>query len=226
MTTTLQRERHPSRNGTSPPQPFDLDGTGSSGGRGRGPELTIGVLIVAVFALAGTWFYANSTDHEAVLALRTPVARGSVVTADDLQVVQVSSNDALNVLGRDEASAVVGQIALSDLSPGTLITTDDVAASAAIEPGDGVVGLALDPGEYPTLSLRPGDLVRVVEVPGSTETDAADVVLAAEAEIVDVAPIGVQQQLFVSLAVDTSEADAIARAGARDRVRLIQVAGS
>ena len=121
------------------------------------------------------------------------------------------------MLGRDQAGAVVGQIALSDLSPGTLITTDDVAASAAIDPGDGVVGLALDPGEYPTLSLRPGDLVRVVQVPGSTETDTADVVLAAEAEIVDVGPIGVQQQLFVSLAVDTSEADAIARAGARDR---------
>lgn len=226
MTTTLRRERHPSRNGTSPPQPFDLDGAESTGGRGRGPELTIGILIVAVFALAGTWFYANSTDHEAVLALRTPVDRGSVVTADDLQVVQISSDDALNVLGRDQASAVVGQIALSDLSPGTLITSDDVAASAAIEPGDGVVGLALDPGEYPTLSLRPGDLVRVVQVPGGTETDTADVVLAAEAEIVDVAPIGVQQQLFVSLAVDTSEADAIARAGARDRVGLIQVAGS
>ena len=226
MTTTLRRERHPSRNGTSPPQPFDLDGAESTGGRGRGPELTIGILIVAVFALAGTWFYANSTDHEAVLALRTPVDRGSVVTADDLQVVQVSSNDALNVLGRDQAGAVVGQIALSDLSPGTLITSDDVAASAAIDPGDGVVGLALDPGEYPTLSLRPGDLVRVVQVPGSTETDTADAVLAAEAEIVDVAPIGVQQQLFVSLAVDTSEADAIARAGARDRVRLIQIAGS
>ena len=89
-----------------------------------------------------------------------------------------------------------------------------------------MVGLALDPGEYPTLSLRPGDRVRVVEVPGGSDTGHADVVLAAEAEIVDVTPIGVQHQLFVSLSVDTSEADAIARAGARDRVRLVQVAGS
>ena len=226
MTTTLQRERHPSRNGAAPPRPFDLDGAGSTPRRGRGPELTIGALIVAVFALAGTWFYANSTDHDAVLALRNPVERGSIITADDLQVVQINSDDALNVLGRDQAGAVVGQIALNDLSAGTLITTDHVAASAAIEPGDGVVGLALDPGEYPTLSLRPGDRVRVVEVPGGSDTGDADVVLAAEAEIVDVTPIGVQHQLFVSLSVDTSEADAIARAGARDRVRLVQVAGS
>ena len=225
MATTLQRQR-PSRNGSAPPRPFELDGAGSVSRRGRGPELTIGVLIVAVFALAGTWFYANSTDQDAVLALRNAVSRGSVITAADLQVVQVSSDDTLNVLGRDQAGAVIGQIALSDLSPGTLITTDAVATSAVIEPGDGIVGLALDPGEYPTLSLRPGDVVRVVQVPGGSDIGEVEVVLAAEAEIVDVAPIGVQHQLFVSLAVDTAEADAIARAGAGDRVRLVQVAGS
>ncbi|MCP3859982.1 MAG: hypothetical protein GY704_10045 [Phycisphaeraceae bacterium] len=186
----------------------------------------MGLVIVALFALAGTWFYAKSTSPEGVLALRNPIERGSVINADDLQVVQISTDDSLNVLGRDDASVIVGQIALNDLSVGTLITVDHVAATAAIEPGDGVVGLALDPGEYPTLSLRPGDIVRVVEVPGPSESADPEVVLAAQAEIVDVATIGVQNQLFVSLSVDTSEADAIARSGARDRVRLVQVAGT
>lgn len=225
MTTTLRDRHRPSRNGSAPPGNLDID-LPTRGSTKRGPELLVGLVIVAVFALAGTWFYANSTNPEGVLALRNPIDRGSVISADDLRVVQISSDDALNVLDRDEASAIVGQIALNDLSAGTLITVDHVAERAAIEPGDGVVGLALDPGEYPTLSLRPGDTVRVVEVPGLSESDAGDVVLAAQAEIIDVATIGVQNQLFVSLSVDTSEADAIARSGARDRVRLVQVAGN
>ena len=225
MTTTLRDRHRPSRNGTAPPGTLGIDLPTQNSSK-RGPEFLVGLVIVALFALAGTWFYANSTSPEGVLALRNPVERGSVINAADLQVVQISTDDDLNVLGRDDASVVVGQIALNDLSVGTLITVDHVAATAAIEPGDGVVGLALDPGEYPTLSLRPGDIVRVVEVPGPSDSGADDVVLAAQAEIVDVATIGVQNQLFVSLSVDTSEADAIARSGARDRVRLVQVAGN
>lgn len=225
MTTSLRDRPRPSRNGSSPPGPFDLETPATGSARRRGPELTLGLVIVALFALAGTWFYANSTDQDAVLALRNPVERGSVLTSEDLQVVQINTDDVVNVLSREQAAAVVGQIALSDLSAGTLITTDDVAVTAAIEPGDGIVGLALDPGEYPTLALRPGDTVRVVEVPGASDTNGDEVVLAERAEIVDVAPIGVQNQLFVSLSVDTNDADAIARAGARDRVRLVQVAG-
>lgn len=225
MTTTLRDRPRNSRNGTAPPGNLDIDLPTSTSTK-RGPEFLVGLVIVGLFALAGTWFYANSTNPEGVLALRNPVERGSVITADDLRVVQVSTDEVLNVLGRDEAPAVVGQIALNDLSAGTLITVDHVAATAAIEPGDGVVGLALDPGEYPTLSLRPGDVVRVVEVPGPSEATDGDVVLAAEAEIIDVATLGTQNQLFVSLSVDTAEADAIARSGARDRVRLVQVAGT
>ncbi len=225
MTTTVRDHHRPSRNGKAQPGKLGIDLPTQSSTK-RGPEFLVGLVIVALFALAGTWFYAKSTSPEGVLALRNPIERGSVINADDLQVVQISTDDSLNVLGRDDASVVVGQIALNDLSVGTLITVDHVAATAAIEPGDGVVGLALDPGEYPTLSLRPGDIVRVVEVPGPSESADPEVVLAAQAEIVDVATIGVQNQLFVSLSVDTSEADAIARSGARDRVRLVQVAGT
>ncbi len=226
MATQLRRERRSSRKSGEDSRPFDLDGAGSTVRRSRAPELTIGALIVAVFALAGTWFYASSTARDSVVAIRNPIARGTVITEDDLQIVQVGSDDALNLVGHDETKLVVGQIALTDLSVGTLLTTDQVTASAAINPGDGVVGLDLDPGEYPTLSLRPGDVVRVVEVPGGGDTEVIEVVLAEQAEIVDVAPIGVQHQLFVSLAVDTTQADAIARAAASDRVRLIQVGGS
>ena len=224
MATNLYQ--HPSVVNAERQQRLNLE-SAAMARRRRGPELTVGVLIIAVFALLGTWFYTRSVDHDSVLALRTAVERGAVVTADDLEVVTIGSDDQLNVLDETRAGDVIGQVTLSDLSPGTLITTDHLAASAGIEPGDGIVGLALDPGEYPTPLLRPGDIVRVVAVAASADGEPViDAPLAVDAEIVDIAPIGVQHQLFVSLAVDTDAADAIARASALGRVRLIQVAGS
>jgi SAF domain len=224
MTTTLRQDREPAANGNSPPSPFDLDPPRSGARGNRLPEITVGLFLVAMFALAGTWFYTNATDRDAVLALRNPVERGHIITTDDLRVVQINTDDALNVLTRDQSGAVVGQIALNDLSPGTLITVDQVASSAPIATGEGVVGLALDPGEYPSLSMRPGDVVRVVQVPGSGDADGEETVLAEAAEVVDVTPIGVQNQLFVSLVLDTTQADSVVAAAARDRVRLVQVA--
>lgn len=225
--TTSTIPRAPSGNGTRHGQsPFDLETPAGGAHRSRRTEITVGLLLAAVFTLAGTWFYASSTDRDAVLALRNDVGRGEVITNDDLRVVQINSDDALNVLARDQAGVIVGRVALGDLSAGTLVTPDQVAAVAPIAAGEGIVGLALDPGEYPSLSMRPGDVVRVVRVPAGSEPEDNEAVLAEAAEIVDVAPIGVQNQLFVSLALDTGAADAVAAAASRDRVRLVQVARS
>ena len=202
---------------------FDLDApTGAS--RSRWPEIGAGLFVVAVFALAGAWFYANTNDRVAVIAARNTIERGDVVTVDDLRVVQVDSDDQLNLLGREESGLIVGRVALTDLAPGTLVTPEQFAASGLIETGEGIVGLALDPGEYPSLSIRPGDLVSVVQVPRANDTGAAeDLVLVEEALVVDVGGIGVQNQLFISLSTSRELAGQVAAAAAQDRVRLIQV---
>ena len=203
---------------------FDLEATRSGGGPSRWPELGAGLFVIAVFALAGAWFYADSNDREAVIAVRNSIERGQVVTVDDLRVVQVDSDDQLNLLGRDESGLVVGRIALTDLAAGTLVTPEQFAASGLIEPGEGIVGLALDPGEYPSLSIQPGDVVSVVQVPRASDTgESAELVLVAEAEVVDVGPIGVRNQLFISLSTTRESAGEVAAAAAQDRVRLIQV---
>ena len=124
---------------------------------------------------------------------------------------------------RAEAADAV-RIALTDLAAGTLVTPEQFAASGLIEPGEGIVGLALDPGEYPSLSIQPGDVVSVVQVPRASDTGESDeLVLVVEAEVVDVGPIGVQNQLFISLSTTRESAGEVAAAAAQDRVRLIQV---
>lgn len=226
MTTNLRTTTStPTGNGASPPGRFELEPPPKGPARTRWPEITLGVMVVAIFALAGAWFYSSASDADAVLALRNPVDRGHIITNTDLVVVEVATEDQLNTLSREQASAIIGQIAMTDLSAGTLVSADLFAARASIAEGNGVVGLALDPGEYPTLALRPGDLVRVVETPRQGEPTGAEIVLVEVAEVVDVAAIGVQNQFFVSLSMTTAEADAVAAADSQDRVRLIQVAG-
>ena len=225
MTTTLRPRPTPSTNGSAPPTRFDLEPPTTGPARGRLPEVAVGLLVVAVFALAGTWFYSSTSDREPVIAVRNAIERGQQVTAADLRVVSVASDQAINALPSDQAALIVGRTALVDLVPGTLVSSELFADQALIEPGNGVVGLALDPGEYPTVTLAPGDRVRIVETPKPAD-DSTEVVLVESAEIVDVSKIGVQNQLFVSVSMTTAQTDAVASAASQDRIRLVQVAGS
>lgn len=220
MTTTLRPRVNGAKAAKIDDTSFELEPP-SGGGRSRWPEITVGLLVIGIFALAGGWLYSNASTTESVVVLRADMERGQQVTSNDLRVVEVGSEEALNLVGAGQTDALIGQIALVDLDAGTLVNHSLFANGAAIANGDGIVGMALDPGEYPTLSMRPGDRVRVLATGG----DEGQQVLAGSAEIIDVAPIGVQSQLFVSVAVPTAQADAIASASAEDRVRLIQVGG-
>lgn len=224
MTTTLRPK--PSSNGSSPQTRFDLEPPSQGSARSKWPEITVGLLVVGLFALVGTWFYSSTSDREPVVAVRNAIERGQQVTAADLMVVDVASDQAINALPSEQSGQILGRTALVDLAPGTLVSSGLFADQALIEAGDGVVGLALDPGEYPTLTMRPGDRVRIVETPKGTTDGDTEVVLVADAEVIDVTPIGVQNQLFISVSMATTEADAVVAAASQDRVRLVQVAGS
>lgn len=225
MTTTLHRRPAPSTNGSSPPSGFDLEAPNHGPARNRWPEITVGLLVVALFALVGTWFYSSTSDRQPVVAVRQPIERGHQVTAADLMVVEVASDQALNTVPGAQSAQILGRTALVDLEPGTLVSVALFADQAPVAVGEGIVGLALEPGEYPTLTLAPGDRVRIVETPKGAGGDA-EVVLVAAAEVVDVTPIGVQNQLFISVSMAAAEADTVVAAAAQDRVRLVQVAGS
>ena len=76
--------------------------------------------------------------------------------------------------------------------------------------------------------MSPGDAVSVVLTPspGDPRAFADDVdatVLVDRATVVEVAQIGVQSGLFISVQVDEGDAAKVAAAAATNRVRLIQV---
>ena len=220
MTTILRSSTNGTKQTRMDAPSFELEPP-TGGGRSRWPEITVGLLIIGIFALAGGWLYSNASTTEPVVALRSDMERGQPVTSNDLRVVEVGTEEALNLVAVDQSAVLIGQVALVDLEAGTLLSPELFAVGAPIANGSGIVGMALDPGEFPTLAMRPGDRVRVV----ATDGDDGQQVLAENAEVIDVAPIGVQSQLFVSVAVTTEQADAIAAASADDLIRLIQVGG-
>jgi hypothetical protein len=216
--TSATRSRETS-NGESP---FDLDAAPKSGAQRRGSEVLIGLLMVVLFSLAAVWFYITSTASESYVFLAEDVERGQVLERSDLVLYQVSTEADLRAIAGADALNAIGKVALTDLSAGTLLSTDQLAGESEIAEGFGVVGLELNPGEYPTPSLRPGDRVRVVAVLGDRLDNNGYEVLVEAAEVVEVESTGSTGRL-VSLTMPSDEANLVALADAQDVVRLVQV---
>ncbi len=218
MAATVRGERREAGIGDDP---FDLASADVNRARSRLPEVLVGALLVAVFALAGAWFYSTSTARVGYLAFRQSVERGDVVERADLVVYQLATDAPIAAMRASQLDEIVGKVALVDLAQGTLATTQHVADAADIPDGWGVVGLDLGPGEIPSFSLRPGHRVRVIDV-GEATTDGAPVVLAEAAEIVEVAD-GNGRGRFIAITLEAAEGDRVVVAAARGDVRLIQV---
>lgn len=211
---------------TKPDARFDLDAPPGVSRVRRAPEIAAGVLVMLVCALGALWWHASSTAESTVLALRNPIGRGHVMTVDDLQLVRIDTDDRVAVLSERDAAAIVGRVARSDLAAGTFVTEELFSAGSLIGPNDGVVGLSLEAGQFPSLKLAAGDVVTVVMTPPPSDPKAAEPqVLVARATVVEVAEVGVQGRMFVAVQVAQPDAPKVAAAAAANRVRLVQIAG-
>jgi hypothetical protein len=192
------------------------------------PQLLIAVFLVAVCALAAVVLFSRAAARDPILALANPVQRGQVIGSGDLMVVYVATDDPITSLPAEAAAGLEGSTAVADLEAGTIVTAAHFVSTGLLEAGEGVVGLALTPGEYPTPLLSPGDVVDVVvTVGGSSGSDAAAMGerAAGSAEVFDVAELGTQGGRFISLRMPVESAVEVAGAAAAGRVRLVLVAG-
>lgn len=214
--------------------PGNRSGTGQlrieppPGRRARLPELVVGTALMIGFALAAVLWHMSSTDRQPALALADSVSRGEVIKASDLRVVYLSSDAPIARLSKGEAAAVVGHSALSDLAAGTLLTRASVAPRLTVGPGEGLVGLSLEPGQVPAANLLPGDVVNVIAGPTNAVAvqpeGGGTAVLAARAVVVAVGSTGTQGRRFVSVKLPEAEANRVAAAAERGPVRLVLVA--
>lgn len=229
-TARAPRSGTPGSNGHGSPATISL---APPGRRVRMPELVIGVLVMSVFALGAVLWHLSAVDRSPALAIVGTVERGDVISADDLRVVYVSSDEAVARMGESQMSEVVGRVALVDLAPGTLLTRSVVADRPTLEQGEGIVGLSLDPGGYPDLGLAPGDRVTIVRSGDSAAAEAAGDstdegesnsgnVIARDATVVSVEELTGDRRL-VSVLTAQADAEAVAAAAGSGSLRLVQV---
>lgn len=194
----------------------------------RAPELVVGLLVTVLFALGAVLWHLNAVDRSPALAVVASVERGDTISAADIKVVYVSTDDALARLDESQLSQVVGQVALVDLAPGTLLSRSVVADGPALDSGEGVVGLSLEPGGYPAMGIAPGDRVSVVRTAepavdeGGDGGEPSEVVLTRDATVFAVEELA-SDRLLVSIVTAEDDAEAVAAAAGTGSLRLVLV---
>jgi Flp pilus assembly protein CpaB len=200
-------------------------------GQARRPKLSwvaLGLAVVLAGGLFGAITLARVADRAPVLALAMPIERGETLTDDHLRVVHVAADEQLPLVSADDRELLVGLTATGPLPAGSLVTREQFSDGPQVPDGFSVVGLALQPGEYPIAALTPGDRVEVVRTPDPTgarsDSGTGAAVLTDDAEVYAVGPLSeTSAGLMVSLTVPQDAGPAVAAAAAEGRVRLVLV---
>ena len=222
MTATLPRTNNGQR---AEPAEFDLGPPAVPPGRKvKVPEIAVALFIVIAVAAGAALWASTGQSKRPVIALRNPVHRGDVISIDDLMRVELASDDRLATIPDGQSSSIVGKAAAMDMATGTVLTNEMFSATGALSSGQAVVGLVLEQGEIPTVTMGAGDTVDVVLTSKDGSDDPAGSVLVRGATIRDVVEHGDQGAKFVSLAVSVDDAPKVSSASAAKRVRLVQVA--
>ena len=185
--------------------------------RVRVPWLITGVLLIAGSALAFGVLAQGLADRRPVVVLARPLPRGTVINAADLAVAQVAADAGVALLPAVESRQLIGGMLLTSLPAGSPLTPELLGPAGLPAGGDmQTVGLALEPGEYPTSSLAPGDRVSVVR------TTESGTVLTDDGVVLEVNPTATESTtLLVSIVVEPSAAAGVVAAAAADQARLV-----
>lgn len=173
----------------------------------RRPFLVVlAAVLVVAGAMAGGLLWASATKAGEVVVVRQSVARGTVITAQDLGTIRVGVDPSLSTVPADQLGALVGRRASADLTAGTLLAASQVSETVVPGPGESVVGVPISPGLMPVEPLASGDAVRLVhsgELPSdSTPTDpvAAKVLRVTPGDTQTVVDVVVSADKAVQLA--------------------------
>lgn len=189
----------------------------------RRPLLIVAmVVLVCLGGLISAYAYSSTSDTQDVVAVREPVARGEVIETDDLHVVQIGIDSALNPVPSDRLDEFIGQRAAFDLAAGGLLTNNSTSDEVLPAEGQSVVGVSLTAAMMPSEPIYAGDRVRLVTTPGDQGEIVDDVVpVTIEADVVGVSEIPDTGETVVDVAVDDDLAADLAARAATRKVALV-----
>ncbi len=185
--------------------------------RSRVPQALLAALLIVGGGLGGLVLFSRYNQRSPAVIVATPVSHGQVLTRDDLAIAEVAFDGNVATIG--SISDAVDRFAAHDLVPGELVSPADLATEEQlVTAGESVIGLLLEPGQYPTRRLVAGDRVDVFaprSEPPATGPLASDLVVF---DVVESSNDG--RNLLVSIVVTESEAAAVFEAADGSGVRL------
>lgn len=184
--------------------------------RSRVPQVLLAALLMVGGGLGGLILFRQYNQRTAAVVITAPVAHGEILTRDQLAITEVALDQNVATVG--VLGDAVGRIAAHDLAPGELVSPYDLIGEDRLVTADeAVIGLLLEPGQYPTRKLAAGDRVDVF-APGSEASDQALAVGLPVYDVVESSNDG--RTLLVSLVVPELDAAAIFDAAEAGGVRL------
>lgn len=213
--TTTQRSATPPQADGMPVQPSPVK-------LRRRPSMVIwSVALVVLGGVLGLAIWSLSSTSTEVVAVRAAVDRGELIAAEDLVVARVAVDPSLRVVPAADLLQMVGQRAVRDLAPGTLLSPEQVGPDVIPGPGQTIVGVAVGLGRLPAEPLRPGDRVRLVETSSDQGAPAAKPT-AIEAVVHGVSPTGPDGvTVVVDVIVPNAAAAKVADRAAIGRVAIV-----
>lgn len=185
----------------------------------RSPVLIVfGLLILAAGGLFGWFMWATTSSASEVVAARVDVERGQVIAAADLTTVRVTLDPSLRTVPGAELKTLVGRRAATDVAAGTLISPNQVSDAVLPPQGMSVVSVPVPAGLVPTVPIRTGDTVRLVQTPEPAGS-VTGTPLTITAEVVDVA--AGDADTVVQVLVPADKAAGLAELAATGRVAVV-----
>lgn len=155
------------------------------GARSRVPQALLAGLLIVGGGLGGLLLFNRYNQRVPAVVVVAPVVQGAELTRGDLAVTEVAVDRGVATVG--SLDELVGRHAAHDLAPGELLGPADVTSrDRLVVDGESVVGLLLEPGQYPTLQLAPGDRVDLFATGSSERSGSAAEVGTAR---VDTSPL-------------------------------------
>lgn len=183
--------------------------------------MALGLLLVVTCVFAAMLWNRSVTTGRTIVVASGDIARGSVIEAADLAPAEVRGATGVGFVSGENASDLVGTVALVDITAGEPLTASAVTQTDPLRPDEGLTSVSLERGDAP-VDLGPGDTVRVVVVPLADPVEPTPpTVLELVAEVWDVAPANeYEPAAVVTLRLPLTEAATVAGA---DSVRLVRV---
>ncbi len=193
--------------------------------RGR---IAAAVVLMVVCGWLGAVVFLSVGHRREVVALARPVARFTQLSRSDMRVVQVASDPSVSVVSATHVDDMVGRVAATDLTPGSLLSDKQLMARGRRPVGNGeaVVGTLLASTDSPDV-LPLGTRVQVIvraAASDSANTDSQTIrgwILA-----VGNADQASGEGRKVSLVVPADDAGKVSAAASEKRVSVVVLGGS